>query len=75
MTNLTAYHNNQANKDAIIGQLKLHCDADEIIKGQYWEDGKGCAVGCTIHSDNHAEYEARSDRDWETIASLFAWLL
>ena len=59
MTNLTAYHNNQANKDAIIGQLKLHCDADEIIKGQYWEDGKGCAVGCTIHSDNHAEYEAR----------------
>jgi len=35
----------------------LHKEADEIIHGKYWEDGKGCAVGCTIHSSDHSAYE------------------
>ena len=54
---LIAYHNDQANKDAIIQQLVEHRDADQIIKGRYWEHGKGCAVGCTVHSSNHMDYE------------------
>jgi hypothetical protein len=41
----------------ILSQLLHHAQADEIIKGIYWENGKGCAVGCTIHSGDHAEYE------------------
>ena len=56
---LIAYHNNQSEKDEILAQLAAHRKADELIKGQYWEDGKGCAVGCTIHSGNHIEYEER----------------
>jgi hypothetical protein len=56
---LIAYHNQQSAKDAILAQLNLHRDADQIIKGKYWQDGKGCAVGCTIHSGNHIEYEPR----------------
>jgi hypothetical protein len=57
MTKLVAYHNSQAEKDAILAQLAHHREADELIKGQYWQDGKGCAVGCTVHSSNHMAYE------------------
>ena len=57
MTNLIAYHNSPAAKVAILAQLQEHYDADAIVKGQYWEEGKGCAVGCTIHSGDHAQYE------------------
>lgn len=34
-----------------------HAEDDELIKGKYWQNGKGCAVGCTIHSGDHAQYE------------------
>ena len=56
---MIAYHGNAEIKAAILDQLRAHAAADEIVKGQYWEDGKGCAVGCAIHSDEHAEYESR----------------
>ena len=56
---MLAYHNNPKLKQDILQQLQIHHDADEIIKGVYWENGKGCAVGCTLHSDNHQEYETR----------------
>ena len=56
---MIAYHGSQTEKDTILTQLQLHYDADEIIHGTYWENGKGCAVGCTIHSSDHAQYEPR----------------
>ena len=56
---MLAYHNDPRIKEAILVQLREHREADKLVKGQYWEDGKGCAVGCTIHSGNHAEYEPR----------------
>ena len=56
---MIAYHNDMANKVAILAQLNAHARADELVKGRYWENGKGCAVGCTIHSSDHAEYETR----------------
>ena len=55
---MIAYHNNPSLKAAILRQLEMHREYDEIVKGQFWENGKGCAVGCTIHSENHIEYEA-----------------
>jgi len=60
MTNsapLIAYHGDPEVKAAILAQLKRHRAADEIVKGQYWCDGKGCAVGCTIYSGHHAEFD------------------
>lgn len=54
-----AYHNDPAIKTRILRQLRQHAADDEIIKGSYWQDGKGCAVGCTIHSGKHVEYETR----------------
>lgn len=56
---LVAYHGREADKLNILSQLTKHRDADELVKGKYWENGKGCAVGCTIYSGNHAEYEHR----------------
>ena len=56
---MKAYHNDPQIKADIIAQLEDHRAADQLIKGQYWEDGKGCAVGCTLHSGNFAEYEPR----------------
>lgn len=57
-TTLVAYHGKHAEKDALIAQLQAHYDADEIIKGVYWQRGKGCAVGCTVHSGDHSLYES-----------------
>jgi len=59
MTALAAYDNDQAIKDMILEQLAAHRGADEIVKGRYWENGKGCAVGCTLHS--FAVASGRSD--------------
>jgi len=54
---MQAFHNNPAIKEKYLARVRAHAAADEIIHGKYWEDGKGCAVGCTIHSGNHAAYE------------------
>ena len=54
---MKAFHDNQAIKDEYLARVRAHAAADEIIKGQYWEGGRGCAVGCTIHSDEHKDYE------------------
>lgn len=44
-------------KKKYLARVIAHAKADEIVKGQYWENGKGCAVGCTIHSNDHSAYE------------------
>lgn len=54
---MLAYHNNQAIKATYLARVRAHRKADELIKGQYWKNGKGCAVGCTVHSSSHADYE------------------
>ena len=56
---MRAFIDTTITKPAILAQLHTHAVEDAIIKGKYWKDGKGCAVGCTIHSNNHAEYEPR----------------
>lgn len=56
-TQLLAFHSELKIKTAYLQRVKDHAEADEIIKGVYWRGGKGCAVGCTIHSDKHNAYE------------------
>ena len=56
---MRAFVGTTVTKAAVLEQLRAHAKADEIIKGRYWEGGKGCAVGCSIHSGQHAEYEPR----------------
>jgi hypothetical protein len=39
-------------------RVRAHRKADQLLQGfGYWVDGKGCAVGCTIHGRDHAAYE------------------
>ena len=54
---MLAYHNDPSIKARYLARVKAHAEADEIIKGRYWEAGKGCAVGCTIHGSDHLLYE------------------
>ena len=54
---LLAFHGKQEVKDFYLARVRAHREADEIIRGLYWENGKGCAVGCTVHSSSHAAYE------------------
>ena len=54
---LLSFHGDPKVKKKYLSRVKAHAKADEIIKGQYWDDKKGCAVGCTIHSSDHSAYE------------------
>ena len=54
---MQAFHNDMKIKEKYLDRVLAHQKADEIIHGIYWENGKGCAVGCTIHSGNHKYYE------------------
>jgi hypothetical protein len=55
---MIAFHGDKKIKAKYLRRVRAHAAADEIIKGQYWEGGKGCAVGCTIHSSYHGYYES-----------------
>jgi hypothetical protein len=54
---MLAFHNDPSIKARYLDRVRLHARADEIIHGSYWENGKDCAVGCTVHSSKHANYE------------------
>ena len=56
---MLAFKNTLVSKNDALAQIKMHYDADEIVKGKYWENGRGCAVGCQIHGSDHAQYETR----------------
>src|ERR1700733_9142206 len=54
---MQAFHNDEKIKTKYLNRVLEHQKADEIIKGQYWKDSKGCAVACTIHDSDHSKYE------------------
>ncbi len=54
---LLAFHGDPTVKAKYLDRVKAHQLADEITQGFYWENGKGCAVGCTIHGGEHRRYE------------------
>lgn len=54
---MRAFHGKQEIKDFYLARVRAHAAADEIIHGVYWEKGKGCAVGCTVHAPDHLAYE------------------
>ena len=57
---MLAYHNDPAIKQMFVDRIAAHAAADEIVKGQYWENGKGCAIGCTYHSSDHMAAERQA---------------
>jgi len=57
MSTMQAFHNDPKIKAKYLRRVRAHAKADEIIHGKYWEDGKGCAIGCTIHGNSHQACE------------------
>ena len=55
---LLSFHNDPQVKARYLQRVRQQAQANEIVKGRYWDGGKGCAVGCTIHGADHGEYEA-----------------
>lgn len=56
---LRAYNNDPALKADLLKQMRAHREADELVRGHYWNNGKGCAVGCLTKNPygGHKEYE------------------
>ena len=54
---MLAFHGNSNTKANYVERVKAHAIADEIVHGTYWRNGKGCAIGCTIHGSDHSCYE------------------
>jgi hypothetical protein len=53
---MQAFHNDPAIKEKYLSRVRQHIAADNLIRGIGWKDGKGCAVGCTLESYEHAQY-------------------
>jgi hypothetical protein len=66
---MRSYYSDPSIKSVYLARVAGHADADEIIKGRYWENGKGCAVGCTIHGETHESFERELG-----IPQMLAWL-
>jgi hypothetical protein len=56
MSKLLSFHGSQATKDKYVARVKEHQEADNIVQGQGWSEGKGCAVGCTLENYAHSQY-------------------
>ena len=55
---LLAYNGKTSVKRKYLRRVRKHRELDQLVQGYgYWKDGRGCAVGCTIHSGNHSAYE------------------
>ena len=52
-----AFHNDPALAAMVRAQVDAHTAADEIVQGRYWENGKGCFIGCLAHSDSIDQVE------------------
>lgn len=59
---MRAFIDTEVSKDQLIASIEAHHAADRIVQGRYWEDGRGCAVGCSLvdfkaNPSDHAAYE------------------
>jgi hypothetical protein len=67
---MKAFTGTPITKEELITELKWHQEQDNFVRGRYFEDGKGCAVGCSLESlarkkgikldyGDHTEYESK----------------
>ena len=60
---LLTFTNCKHTKVELLASLLRHAATDAITQGVYWQHGKGCAVGCSIHDfaagneSDHSLYE------------------
>ena len=65
-------------KKEFLTELKKHQKADNFIRGKYWSDGKGCAVGCSLKSLDTVKKLGIKDfgnhKQYETYLGIPEWL-
>jgi hypothetical protein len=54
---MLAYNNDGALKDTLIAEMRGHREAERLVQGQYWNEGKGCAVGCLTKKESYRAWE------------------
>ncbi len=54
---MKAFHESQEIKDKYVNRMIAHIEADEIIQGRGYENGKGCAIGCTLNNYDPKQFE------------------
>ena len=40
------------NFDILAAQVAAHVAADQVVQGTYWDNGRGCFIGCLSHSSD-----------------------
>ena len=53
---MQAFHNDPAIKAKYLERVAAHRHLDQLVQGTGWESGRGCAVGCTLDTYDHARY-------------------
>ena len=53
---MKAFHNNLDIKHKYLERVRAHRKVDNLIQGIGWENGQGCAVGCTLEAYDHSLY-------------------
>ena len=67
MKKLLAYHGKPELKSQVIADMRADIEDERLVSGKYWDDYKGCHVGCVVmartgiqndkYEDWHAQYE------------------
>lgn len=50
---LQAFHNDPAVKQKCVDKVQADMDAGNLVRGEGFRDGRGCAVGCMLDSYDH----------------------
>ena len=58
---MLAFNNDPELKIFLLKDLAAHREADEIVHGTYWTDGKGCAIGCSLEAVRKYRGDAKID--------------
>jgi hypothetical protein len=53
---MLSYHNDPAVKAKYIARMQAHMDADELIRGTGYNNGRGCAIGCILNKYQHTAF-------------------
>jgi len=54
---MLTFFNDPQLKAALLARLEGHRLADEIVQHDYWQNSKGCLIGCAIHGNNALKFE------------------
>ena len=68
---MKAFEDTTITKAELITELKAHQVADNFVRGVYFEDGKGCAVGCSLESASRIKGLVVNESDHRLYEDLF----